>query len=52
MKSGLYQLEARAMVDTWSNSYFKNEGLRVLYITPSKYPNTLLPWYDDHLKKH
>lgn len=43
-KHGLFPLEARAMVDTWSRSYFKNEGLRMLYIAPSSYPDQLLPW--------
>lgn len=44
VKAGLYPLEARAMVDTWSSSYFKNFGARVLYIAPLSYPDTVLPW--------
>lgn len=44
VKSGLYPLEARAMVDTWSSSYFQSFGTRVLYIAPEKYPDTVLPW--------
>lgn len=44
VKAGLYPLEARAMVDTWSSSYFKNFGTRVLYIAPESYPDNVLPW--------
>jgi hypothetical protein len=44
LKTGLFDLEARAMVDTWSKSYFLNEGMRVIYIAPRSYPNMLLPW--------
>jgi len=43
-RAGLFELEARAMVETWSNSYFKNSGSRVLYIAPKKLPDVLLPW--------
>lgn len=41
--AGLFPLEARAMVDTWSRHYFAGYGSRVLYIAPSSYPDTLLP---------
>jgi len=44
VKAGLYPLEARAMVDTWSASYFKSRGIRVLYIAPQVYPDLVLPW--------
>jgi len=44
VKAGLYPLEARAMVDTWSSSYFKARGIRVLYIAPENYPDVVLPW--------
>jgi len=44
VKSGLYPLEARAMVDTWSASYFKTSGVRVLYVAPEGYPDAVLPW--------
>jgi len=43
VKAGLFPLEARAMVDTWKNSYFRSAGVRVLYIAPKSYPDTLLP---------
>jgi len=41
--AGLFPLEARAMVDTWSGHYFAGYGSRVLYIAPESYPETLLP---------
>jgi hypothetical protein len=41
--TGLYEDEARAMVDTWSQSYFKSEGLRVLYVVPRAWTDKLLP---------
>jgi hypothetical protein len=43
MKSGLAQDEARAMVDTWSRSYFLSQGLRLLYIVPRRWTDKLLP---------
>ena len=39
---GLYQDEARAMVETWRNSWFE-EGSRLLYIVPSAFVNEVLP---------
>ncbi|HEX6243174.1 MAG TPA: hypothetical protein VFZ61_19810, partial [Polyangiales bacterium] len=42
-RTGLYPDEARAMVDTWSKSYFKSEGLRVLYVVPRAWTDKLLP---------
>ena len=41
--TGLYEDEARAMVDTWSESYFAAEGLRVLYVVPRAWTDALLP---------
>ncbi len=41
--SGLYPDEAKAMVDTWSRSYFRSPGLRVLYVLPREWTETLLP---------
>jgi hypothetical protein len=43
VKTGLYADEARAMVDTWSKSYFRSEGLRVLYVVPRAWTDKLLP---------
>ncbi len=41
--TGLYADEARAMVDTWSKSYFKSDGLRILYVVPRAWTDKLLP---------
>ncbi len=32
--AGLYRKEAEAMVNNWEKSYFRTEGLRVLYLIP------------------
>jgi len=42
-RTGLTPDEARAMVNTWSRSYFKSEGLRVLYVVPRAWTDQLLP---------
>jgi len=39
---GLYEKEARAMVETWRDSWFE-EGLRVFYVLPRKATDTALP---------
>jgi len=39
---GLYQDEARAMVETWRSSWFE-EGSRLLYIVPPTFVNEVLP---------
>jgi len=39
---GLYQDEARAMVETWRDSWFE-EGCRLLYIVPPAFVNEVLP---------
>jgi len=39
---GLYPDEARAMVETWSDSWFE-EGSRLIYIVPPQFVNTILP---------
>src|SRR5262245_8043171 len=43
VKAGLYEKEARAMVNTWERSYFQNEGLRILYILPRNDVDTTIP---------
>jgi hypothetical protein len=40
---GLYEDEARAMVRTWSESWFASEGTRVLYVVPRATTDALLP---------
>jgi hypothetical protein len=39
---GLYQDEARAMVETWRSSWFE-EGSRLLYLVPAAFVNEVLP---------
>jgi hypothetical protein len=39
---GLFQDEARAMVETWRNSWFE-EGSRLLFIVPPAFVNEVLP---------
>jgi hypothetical protein len=39
---GLYPKEARAMVETWRDSWFE-EGLRVLYLVPREFVDQALP---------
>ncbi len=41
--TGLYPDEAQAMVDTWTRSWFKNDGIRVLYIAPRSWTDAWLP---------
>ena len=41
--TGLYADEARAMVDTWTRSYFRTTGVRVLYVVPRAWTDGLLP---------
>jgi hypothetical protein len=40
---GLYPKEAQAMVNTWERSYFRTEGLRVLYILPRNAVDQVIP---------
>lgn len=40
---GLYEKEAKAMLATWEQSYFKHPGLRVFWIVPEQNVNELLP---------
>jgi len=41
--SGLYREEARAMVNTWRNSWFGEDGIRVLYVLPEQWTDDTLP---------
>jgi hypothetical protein len=43
IRSGLYQDEAEALLNTWQVSYFKNPGLRAFYIWPRELVDQLLP---------
>jgi hypothetical protein len=40
---GLYEDEARAMIRTWSPTWFASEGTRVLYILPRPLTDAMLP---------
>lgn len=42
-EAGLFEPEARAMVNTWERSYFKTPGTRILYIVPRAWTDKLLP---------
>ena len=43
VKAGLYQREANAMVKTWSDSWFQEDGVRVLYVLPRAWTDRTLP---------
>jgi hypothetical protein len=43
VKEGLYEREASAMVKTWDDSWFAEQGLRVLYTLPGKWTDRILP---------
>lgn len=43
VKAGLYPREATAMVETWKESWFAEDGLRVLYILPRPWTDGTLP---------
>ena len=43
VSAGLFQREARAMVNTWKDSWFTDEGLRVLYVLPRAWTDATLP---------
>ncbi|MEX2285880.1 MAG: hypothetical protein WD648_02250 [Planctomycetaceae bacterium] len=40
---GLYEKEARAMVNTWKSSWFGEQGTRLLYAVPQSITDKLLP---------
>jgi hypothetical protein len=40
---GLFRKEAKAMLKTWTDSYFEQEGTRVLYLLPEATTNEILP---------
>ena len=43
VESGLYAKEARAMVNTWRTSYFRTDGLRVLFVLPQSWTDQYIP---------
>lgn len=42
-KEGLYKREATAMVNTWKDSWFAEDGVRVLYVLPRAWTDEILP---------
>ncbi len=43
VREGLYEREAGAMVATWDDSWFAEQGVRVLYVLPSAWADRTLP---------
>ena len=41
--AGLYPKESQAMVDTWTTSWFAEEGTRLFYLVPQELTDKLLP---------
>jgi hypothetical protein len=43
IESGLFEKEARAMVNTWRGSYFTTDGIRVLFVLPQSWTERYIP---------
>jgi len=43
VSAGLYLREATAMVKTWKDSWFEEDGVRVLYVLPRAWTDQTLP---------
>jgi hypothetical protein len=43
VEQGLYEKEAQAMVNTWQDQWFAEEGTRVLYLLPRPWTDRTLP---------
>ena len=43
VEAGLYEKEARAMVNTWASSYFKTDGVRLLFVLPQSWTDRFIP---------
>jgi hypothetical protein len=43
VETGLFEKEARAMVNTWRSSWFGEVGTRLLYLVPQRLTDALLP---------
>jgi hypothetical protein len=43
VETGLYAKEARAMVNTWTTSYFQSEGIRALFVLPQSWTDAFIP---------
>ena len=42
-ESGLFAKEARAMVNTWTTSYFQSDGIRALFVLPQSWTDAFIP---------
>jgi len=51
VREGLYAREAQAMVNTWKDSWFAEEGVRVLYTLPRAWTDATLPITLDPMPK-
>jgi hypothetical protein len=52
VQQGLYLDEARAMVATWSRSWFQKDGARVIYLLPRAQVDAVLPlWFEPKPKE-
>lgn len=40
---GLYRAEAEAMVETWRDAWFEDQGVRILYVLPRAWTDSILP---------
>ena len=40
---GLYPAEANAMVETWRDAWFEDDGVRILYVLPRAWTDEILP---------
>ena len=43
VESGLYEKEARAMINTWRSSYFRSDGIRILFVLPQSWTDRHIP---------
>jgi hypothetical protein len=43
VEQGLYEKEAQAMVNTWQDQWFAEDGTRVLYLLPGEWTDRTLP---------
>jgi hypothetical protein len=43
VNAGLYEKEAIALLETWTQGYFKTPGLRIFWIAPTDWTNEILP---------
>ncbi|HWW01758.1 MAG TPA: hypothetical protein VNZ64_18815 [Candidatus Acidoferrum sp.] len=51
VSEGLYGREASAMVKTWKDSWFQEDGVRVLYVLPRSWTDQTLPLVMDPLPR-